>query len=326
MLSTIQLVQATIVGAGVSGLTVASVFLEAGWEVTVVARETHESTVSVVAAAIWTVTDAVPREATRRWALTSRERFAALAEQAGTGVVPLRQRELERVDPGPTWWESQPFVRRLGTDELPPGFAAGLEIDGFMIEPPIYLSWLTDRISRLGAKVTIAEVDRLDLVDGDVVVNCSGLGASALVGDDSLYPIRGQVVAVANPGIRDGVADESDPDRIAYVYPRSQEVILGGSRLARSSTTVADPASTARILADCARLDPRVAQLEPIEVRVGLRPGRPSVRVEADRDANGRPIVHDYGHGGAGYILSWGAALEALDLAVVATQDVVGGR
>jgi D-amino-acid oxidase len=326
MLSTIQLVQATIVGAGVSGLTVAAVFLEAGWEVTVVARETHESTVSVVAAAIWTVTDAVPREAARRWALTSRERFAALAEETGTGVVPMRQRELERVDPGPTWWETQPFVRRLGTDELPAGFAAGLEIDGFMIEPPIYLSWLTDRISKLGAEVTIAEVERLDHVDGDVVVNCSGLGASALAGDDSLYPIRGQVVAVANPGIRDGVADESDPERIAYVYPRSKEVVLGGSRLAGSSTTFADQASTERILTDCARLDPRVAQLEPIEVRVGLRPGRPSVRVEADRDANGRPIVHNYGHGGAGYILSWGAALEALDLAVVATQDVVGGR
>jgi D-amino-acid oxidase len=307
--------RATIVGAGVSGLTTAVVFLEAGWSVSVVARETHEATVSTVAAAIWTVTDASPREATRRWALTSRAQFAALAEEAGSGVVPLRQRELERGDSEPGWWESQPFVRRLLLDELPPGYAAGLEIDGFMIEPPIYLPWLTDRLRRLGGDVTIDDVDRLDHVEGDVVVNCSGLGASALAGDDSLYPIRGQVVAIANPGINDGVADESDSDRVAYVYPRSREVVLGGLRSEGSSVTSPDAAVTDRIMADCVRLDPRIEGLEPIDVRVGLRPGRPSVRVEAELDANDRPVIHNYGHAGAGYILSWGAALEALDLA-----------
>jgi D-amino-acid oxidase len=312
--------QATIVGAGVSGLTTAVVFLEAGWQVRVVARETHETTVSTVAAAIWTVTDALPRAATRRWALISRERFAALADQVGSGVVPLRQRELERVDPGPSWWEGQPFVRRLGPEELPTGYAAGLEIDGFVIEPPIYLRWLTDRLAQLGGDVTIDDVDRLDDVEGDVVVNCSGLGASVLAGDDSLFPIRGQVVAVPNHGISDGIADESNPDRVAYVYPRSREVVLGGLREVGSSASEPDPAVTERILADCARLDPRVEGLKPVGVRVGLRPGRPSVRVGAELDTNGRPVVHNYGHAGAGYILSWGAALEVLGQATSACE------
>lgn len=311
---------ATIVGAGVSGLTTAVVFMEAGWKVSVVARETHESTVSTVAAAIWTVTDASPQEATRRWALVSRSRFADLAEVNGTGVVPLRQRELERGDPGGTWWEGQPFVRRLRADELPPGYATGLEIDGYMIEPPIYLPWLTDRLRSLGGEIRILDVERLEQVDGDVVVNCSGLGASVLAGDDSLHPIRGQVVAVVNPGIRDGIADESDPARVAYVYPRSEEVVLGGLRQVGSTDATPDAAVTERILADCSRLDPRVAGLESIDVRVGLRPGRSSVRVEADRDDDGRPVVHNYGHGGAGYILSWGAALEAVELATSLVQ------
>ena len=307
--------RASIVGAGVSGLTTAVVFAEAGWEVSVVARETHESTVSTVAAAIWTVTDASPREATRRWALASRSRFAALADAAGSGVVPLRQRELERVDPGPTWWESQPFVRRLRPDELPLGYVAGLEIDGFMIEPSIDLPWLTGRLRRLGGEVTIADLDRLEDVEGDALVNCSGLGASVLADDHSLYPIRGQVVAIANPGIRDGIADETDPGRVAYVYPRSHEVVLGGLRDVGSAVTAPDAALTERIIADCTRLDPRIGGLEPIDVRVGLRPGRPSVRVDAELDRNGRPVIHNYGHAGAGYILSWGASLHALDLA-----------
>lgn len=304
--------RATIVGAGVSGLTTAVVFLQAGWNVQVVAREMHSSTVSAVAAAVWTIVDAEPKIATRAWALTSRGRFAAAAETVGSGVVPLRQRELARVDAAPTWWESQPFVRRLDRAELPPGYAAGLEIDGFMIEPSIYLPWLTDRLHELGGEITVADIDRIESLDGDVVVNCSGLGAAVLAADESVYPIRGQVVAVANPGVRTGTSDESDPDRIAYVYPRSREVILGGLRQPRSSASSPDDAVTARILADCARLEPRIEGVDELAVRVGLRPGRPSVRVEAET-TGGRTIVHNYGHGGAGYILSWGCALEALD-------------
>ncbi|MBS0188049.1 MAG: amino acid oxidase, partial [Planctomycetes bacterium] len=40
--------------------------------------------------------------------------------------------------------------------------------------------------------------------------------------------------------------------------------------------------------------------------RAGLRPYRPAVRLEADQ-ANPR-IIHNYGHGGAGYTLCRGCA------------------
>lgn len=312
--------RATIVGAGVSGLTTATIFREAGWDVSIVARETHASTVSVVAAAVWTIIDGAPLDVTRRWALSSRTRFASLAALPESGVVPLPQRELARVDPGPNWWDRHPFVRRLAAEELGPGYAAGFEIDGFMVEPPIYLPWLVDGLGAHDCTVTIGEVDRLEDLDGDVVVNCSGLGAASLAGDQSLYPIGGQVVVVPNPGISDAVSDESDPARITYVYPRSREVILGGVRQVGSSASAPDPATTERILADCAHLDPRIDGLEAIDVRVGSRPGRPTVRVEAAVLPDGRPVVHNYGHGGAGYILSWGAALEALSRAMSATR------
>ncbi len=312
--------RATIVGAGVSGLTTAVALREAGRDAHVVARETHESTVSVVAAAAWTYTVAEPQASTRRWALASRERFEAIAEDPASGVVPLRHRELGRPDPGASWWESTPYVRRMAASELPAGYSTGVLVDGFMIEPPIYLGWLTDRLSALGGTVTVAEVGRLDDVDGDVVVNCTGLGAAALVGDATMYPIRGQVVVVANPGVRDATADESDPDRIAYVYPRSREVILGGTRDAGRTDPAPDPSITERILADCGRLEPRVAGVDVLDVRVGFRPGRPQVRVEGDRLPDGRPVVHNYGHGGAGFILSWGCALQVADLAAAATS------
>jgi D-amino-acid oxidase len=38
-----------------------------------------------------------------------------------------------------------------------------------------------------------------------------------------------------------------------------------------------------------------------------LRPGRPSVRLEAEWIGDSL-VVHNYGHGGAGVTLSWGCA------------------
>ncbi len=310
--------RATIVGGGVSGLTTAVAMREAGWDAHVVARETYESTVSVVAAAVWTATVLEPHESTRRWALASRARFASLSKEPATGVVPMRQRELDRRMPARTWWETTPYVRRLGSDALPAGYAGGFEIDGFGIEPPIYLRWLTALLGKLGGTITVSEVRRLVDVEGDIVLDCSGLGAAELADDRTVHPIRGQVVAVGNPGIRDGVTDHSDADRVTYVYPRSEEVILGGARQIGCTDPEPDPAITRRILADSAQLDGRVAELEVLDVRVGLRPGRPSVRVERAQLADGRPVVHNYGHAGAGFILSWGCAQEVVDLATTA--------
>ena len=308
-------VRVVIVGGGVSGLTSAAAALEEGWEAHIVARERFASTVSVVAAAVWTAIDLEPRPLTRQWALISRDRFSAIARDPGSGVVPLLQWELERDDPGPTWWEDTPHVRRIEADRLPPGYAAGFEIDGFTIEPPTYLAWLTDRITSLGATFEIAEVDRLDDLEGDLVINCSGLGAATLANDAGVFPIRGQVVAVANQGIREGIADESDPHRIAYVYPRSKEVILGGTRQADEEDVTAHQQTTSRILGDCFALDPRLAGADLLDVRVGLRPGRAAVRVERDSLTDGGPIIHNYGHSGAGFILSWGCAAEVIRLA-----------
>jgi len=308
----------TVVGAGVSGLTTGAALVEAGRSVNIVAGERHPDTVSVVAAAIWTTTTAEPQVRVRQWALTTRERFATIAADSSSGIAPLMQREFERVDPGPLWWESTPFVRRLGDHELPPEYAAGFEIDGFIVEPPIYLDWLTSRLVDQGVTITTNAVTSLEDLEADVIVNCAGLAARDLVGDDTMFPIRGQVVAVANPGINEGVSDESDADRVAYIYPRSNEVILGGARQIGNEQMVPDDDLTARILSDGARLDPRVSDVEVLDVRVGLRPGRPEVRVEAGVLGDGRPVVHNYGHSGAGFLLSWGCALDVVDLVTAA--------
>jgi len=52
--------------------------------------------------------------------------------------------------------------------------------------------------------------------------------------------------------------------------------------------------------------------------RVGVRPFRKSgVRVQRAQLRDGRTVVHNYGHGGAGFTLSWGCAAEVLQLGTV---------
>jgi D-amino-acid oxidase len=79
---------------------------------------------------------------------------------------------------------------------------------------------------------------------------------------------------------------------------------------------VPDPATADRLLAAAAAVEPRLAGVAVLEHRVGLRPGRPYVRLEAEVLADGRQVVHNYGHGGAGVSLSWGCAAEAARLAL----------
>ncbi len=63
------------------------------------------------------------------------------------------------------------------------------------------------------------------------------------------------------------------------------------------------------ILHRASRLVPALADARVVGHRVGLRPVRPVVRLEAE----GR-VVHCYGHGGAGVTLSWGCADEVAAL------------
>ena len=50
--------------------------------------------------------------------------------------------------------------------------------------------------------------------------------------------------------------------------------------------------------------------------RVGLRPFRKSAfALRRDRLRDGRTVIHNYGHGGAGFTVSWGCAANVLAIA-----------
>lgn len=304
-----------VIGAGVSGLTTGVALREAGVDANIVTREMPAQTTSDVAAAIWYPAMAAPLDRCLAWGLRSLEVFSEMAGHLATGVYLCEVHEYLAEPVDPAWIEGVPNHRRLQPNELPPGREHGVAVEVPRIEPPIYLRHLVDRFKAAGGIVFDEPIDDLRRLASErgVVVNCTGLAAGELLGDGEVYPVRGQVVVIENPGISRGIVDEVDGESITYVLPRTHEVILGGTRQVGVWDTEPDESTTKRILESCADLEPKVASAEVLAVRVGLRPGRSSVRLEAE-PVDGGVLVHNYGHDGSGFSLSWGCAEEARDL------------
>jgi D-amino-acid oxidase len=178
------------------------------------------------------------------------------------------------------------------------------------------LGYLIQRFESLGGKITVRSLASVDeaFEHYDQVIDCAGLGARELVGDQTLTPIRGQVVRVAQVGIERFWLDDYSQGGITYIVPRANDCILGGTADEGSEDLTPDPATAAAIIARCVALEPRLRDAEILEHKVGLRPGRPAVRLEAEQWAPGKQLIHNYGHGGAGVTLSWGCAGEVLGL------------
>jgi D-amino-acid oxidase len=305
-----------VIGCGVVGLCTALRLREAGLDARIVAADPPEKTTSAAAAAIWYPYKAYPEEDVLRWGRRAFEVFEELAGQPETGVRMREGLELRREQAGEPWWaEAVPGIRCCTEDELPPGYRNGHAFVVPVVEMPIFLRYLRDRFTAVGGTVQRRVVSHVhELADeAALVVNCAGLGARGLVGDVSMAPIRGQVLRVRNPGLDRFFLDEDDPEGVTYIVPRSEDCVLGGTADEGVWETEPDPGTADAILRRCSALEPRLAGAEVLEHRVGLRPGRPGVRLEREV-GHGLSVVHNYGHGGSGVTLSWGCAEEALRL------------
>lgn len=309
---------AIVIGAGVIGLSTAIALQRVGWKVRIWTAATGRDTTSSLAAAVWYPYKAYPEDRVLPW---SSRAFAVFSELAADPAAAVQMREAVELyrDPVPDpWWRSAvPQFRRAMSDDLPPGYRDGYVFTVPVIEMPLYLRYLRGRFEHAEGTIIQRHVQSLDEAtpECELVVNCAGLGSRELVGDQQLVPIRGQIVRVRNPGLTRVIFDEEHPAGVTYIVPRSSDCVLGGTAVDGAWDTQPDPAVAAAILRRCVALEPRLADAPILEHKVGLRPGRPVIRLEAERLLSGVPCIHNYGHGGAGVTLSWGCAEEAAALA-----------
>jgi D-amino-acid oxidase len=343
--------QVAIVGSGVSGLTCGLVFAEHGYRTAIFAKEIGQQTTSGAAAALWFPYDAEPADKVIPWALGTYRTLIDLARNPDSGVSMIELRQFSRTEKIhiPDW--AIPLGARAVVPSLPPvtsseveNGAAGeaatrtgrslahrtggqritsLKIfkSGFSLRVPlmdttIYLDYLANRFVTAGGSIA-ANTHFVQLEDVDeqfgLVINCAGIGARELIRDTDLEPHRGQVAIVSR--IKElSYAVVCDDAPLMYAIPRRNDCVLGGTN-ELSNDLGADSTTTTRIVAECTRAL-KIEKTNVLAERVGLRPFRKSgVRVERDQLLNGRTVVHNYGHGGSGFTLSWGCAEEVFELA-----------
>jgi D-amino-acid oxidase len=321
-----------VLGAGVIGLSTAVCLAEAGVSVAVAAADPPERTTSVAAGAIWGPHLVGMDERIERWAKVTLTSLAKLShpelganELAGIvhtpkGVAASRDSDA----PAPEFAATADDLAPCAPDEIPPGYASAWRLTATTVAMPGYLGYLAGRFGRAGGKSAFpAKIGKLSdasrlAPSARVIVNCTGCGARDLVPDPDVVPVRGQVVVAANPGITEFfVGTGSEPGDLTYLFPHGDVVVLGGTEQRGNWSLDADPDTAADIIAACAVIEPALRGASVLEHRVGLRPARSRVRLEAERSGN-LTIVHNYGHGGSGVTLSWGCAEDAAELALAA--------
>jgi D-amino-acid oxidase len=343
--------QVAIVGAGVSGLTCGLVFAEHGYQTAIFAKEIGQQTTSAAAAALWFPYDAEPEDNVIPSALGTYRTLIDLARNPDSGVSMIELRQFSRIEKIhiPDWaiplgaravvpslppvtssevengatgkaatWTGRPEAERTGSERITSLkiFKSGFSLRVPLMDTTIYLDYLANRFVAAGGSIAAnTQFAQLEDVDPkfDVVINCAGIGARELLRDADVEPHRGQVAIV--PKIKNlPYAIVCDDVPLMYAIPRRNDCVLGGTSELSNDLAV-DSATTARIVAECTRAL-KIEKPNVLAERVGLRPFRKSgVRVERDQLRNGRTVVHNYGHGGSGFTLSWGCAEEVFGLA-----------
>ena len=234
-----------------------------------------------------------------------------------------------------------PGFRVLGREELPRGISSATTFGSVCINTAIYLPWLVSRclergvVLKRGTVKHVLDVEREVNGKVDLIVNATGLGSLKLGGveDKTLTPARGQIVLVRNES--SGMVDISGTDdgdgEACYIMTRAAGggTVLGGSYQKGNWESQPDPSLALRIMKRAIDVDPGLVKngkgvegLDVIRHGVGLRPVREGgVRIEKEKIA-GTWVVHNYGHGGAGYQSSYGCAMEAVKL----VEEALEGR
>ncbi|HEX3468223.1 MAG TPA: FAD-dependent oxidoreductase [Candidatus Elarobacter sp.] len=256
--------RAAVVGCGVIGLSTARVLQDAGFDVTIYARDVPPDTTSNMSGAQWTPTSVFDDDRVDEAFRVQYVRAAELAYRRyqtllgdDYGVRWIENYDC-RDDAGGSFLDSParrllsqlyPEVHTFGPGEHPFPTRYATRLLTMLIEPNRYLRAVQRDYLRRGGRIvgrTFASLRDLLALDEPLVMNCTGLGAKTLVGDDQLEPVRGQLSVLAPQPAVDYVTLHVD----RYMFPRSDGIVLGGTFQHGDSRLAVDDATVRTIVAD----------------------------------------------------------------------------
>lgn len=181
------------------------------------------------------------------------------------------------------------------------------------------------------------------------IVNATGLSARQLASDNKVYPLRGALIRVHNDGLRFPKIEcamsisanvmpghDSDADRhpignadngIVFLVPRNDKTLIIGGIAQENEWKLdlgLDSPSIQQMRKRCEAFHPGLENAivdAEYPIAQGLRPARKgNVRVERELKKSLKGpnpfsrIVHSYGHGGSGWSLGFGCAVDVCEL------------
>ena len=246
--------RAAVIGCGAVGLTSARQLQRRGFDVTIYAAAVPPNVTSNMSLAGFTPASGLvePDRRTPQWDAQYRRASDIAYRQLQLMIGPLygvmwidnfnltdEIRERPAADPEhPSLMQGlQPGEITLGPGEHPFPTKYALWGPTIRIEPNIYLDALVRDFLLWGGHIVIRKFDNPRDLAGlrePIVINCTGLGAKELFGDQELLPLKGQLtVLVPQPEITyhtGGGTRPPTPGSLGlHMMPRSDGIILGGT-------------------------------------------------------------------------------------------------
>ena len=229
-----------VLGCGAVGLAAARLLQLRGAEVTIYAKDLPPYTTSNVAGGQWTPTSVMSpdRRTTESDQLLARASRLSYRSFQRLPAAEFGIRWLENYvvsdEPLPEWWEQglirdlYPEWRELRPPEHPFAARYARRFTTMLIEPPIYLSAMVRDVRLAGGRIVVRDLKSREEVLGlsePVVINCTGLGAKGLFGDEELEPVKGQLTFLLPQAEVDYIVIADG----LYMFPRRDGILLGGT-------------------------------------------------------------------------------------------------
>jgi glycine/D-amino acid oxidase-like deaminating enzyme len=223
-----------VMGAGVMGMTAATLLLDLGLKVTIFSDRKPADTTSFKAGGQWAVSVVEFQGKQQEFKGIIKTAYMTFKDSIGKGFGVSEQ---------PNFTASRSHnldvVLQLVPGLIPQPVPLLLPFEGhhnqhgfryqtLLIEPPIFLARLETDLRARGVtfvqKKFASKSDVFASVTQNTIVNCTGLGSMTLWNDPKMVPIKGQLAMLpAQPGLQYLYGQNG------YMFPRADHVVIGGT-------------------------------------------------------------------------------------------------